>query len=84
MSEAFQYTRASLMCELVRYRAIAGTDQRRKEEPARDQQLNFWLGNAVFWIIRLQTCAEEENLREYNVALNKSWECLDRLHGLLG
>jgi hypothetical protein len=83
MSEAFQYVRASLMCELVRYRTIAGADKRRKEEPARGQQLNFWLGNAIFWIVQLQISDEEGDSANYSEAFNKTRECLDRLQILL-
>ena len=72
------------MRELVMYRTMASVDKRRQEEPERDKQLDFWLGEAIFWIIRLQICDEEENYREYDETLHKAWECLGHLHSLFG
>ena len=84
MSKSFESVRECLLGELVMYKSKARLDKRRHEEPLRDQQLEFWLGNAVFWIIQLQLRDEEGNLNSYSAALNKAWECLDRLHKLLG
>ena len=84
MSESFQYVRASLMRELVMYRAMADTDTRQQEQPRREQQLDLWLDNAVFWSVQLQISDEEGNPAKYSEALNKARECLDRLQILLG
>ena len=72
------------MRALVAYRSLASADTRRKEEPSRDQQLEFWLDSAIFWIVQLQISDEEDNSANYSMALNKTQECLDRLQILLG
>ena len=72
MSESFQYVRASLMRELVMYRAMAGTDTRRQEEPRREQDLDYWLDSTVFWIVQLRVSDEEGNPSKYSEALNKA------------
>lgn len=72
------------MRELLTYRFLAQADTRRWEEPARAQQLDFWLEGAIFWIVRLQISNEEGNTANYSEALNKIRECLERLHILLG
>lgn len=72
------------MRELVAYRSLASADTRRQEEPAREQQLEFWLDGAIFWIVQLQISDEEDNSANYSMALNKTQECLDRLQILLG
>ena len=72
------------MRELVTYRSMACSDNRGKEELRREQQLDLWLDNAVFWIIQLQISDEEGNPAKYSEALNKARQCLDRLQILLG
>ena len=84
MSESFQYVRESFMRELSEYRSMARTNNRRQDESAWAQQLDFWLDSAVFWIVRLQISDEEENSPNYGEALNKERECLDRLQIMLG
>jgi hypothetical protein len=83
MNDSFQCVRESLMRELVAYRSLAcaGT---RQEEPAPNQQLNFWFESAIFWIMQLQVSDEEGNPANYGEALNKARECVDRLQILLG
>ena len=72
------------MRELVAYRSLACASTGQEEEPARNQQLNFWFEGAIFWIMQLQVSDEEGNSPNYCEALNKARECLDRLQTLLG
>ena len=71
------------MRELMTCRSMAGTDTPRRDEPARAQQLDFWLESAVFWIVQLQIADQEGNPASYSEALNKAQESLDRLQTLL-